>query len=541
MASSANKHSDKHEHNYTMMQAFEWYTQGEGKHWQWLGDNAKRFADMGITAVWIPPPTKASSGSSTGYDIYDTWDLGEFAHPRDKDAGLQPPHRTKYGTREQLEAAMKELRKNGISIYVDAVLNHRMGADELQTFKARMVDQNDRTKLCSDAYDIEGWTKFTFPGRDGKYSDFKWGFEHFTGVDWDQKAETKAIFRIEGDGKHWATDVDKENGNYDFLMGADVDHAHPDVQKDLFNWGAWMMRNFPIAGFRFDAVKHMSRDFVHDFVKHIREEARKLRKERGLEAADESEGPIAFSVGEFWKDDLDSCLKYLGNFGDEQFSLFDTPLHYNMKEAGDAAESYDLRKIFDATIVQKRPIDAVTLVENHDTQKGQALESTVSAQFKPLAYALILMRVSGYPCVFLGDLDGCNTTGIDNGEGKAEPMADLDKFLKARKYYAYGEQRDVWDHPNCIAWVRTGTKDPDSSADDDAGYDASATIICNGTEEGSKWVEVGKRYVGKNFVDVIGWFQGQQKVNDDGWVEVKCHPRSVSVWVPEDSKHRQFF
>jgi alpha-amylase len=47
--------------------------------------------------------------------------------------------------------------------------------------------------------------------------------------------------------------------------------------------------------------------------------------------------------------------------------------------------------------------------------------------------------------------------------------------------------------------------------------------------------------VGKNFVDVIGWFQGQQKVNDDGWVEVKCHPRSVSVWVPEDSKHRQFF
>lgn len=215
MASSANKHSDKHEHNYTMMQAFEWYTQGEGKHWQWLGDNAKRFADMGITAVWIPPPTKAGSASSTGYDIYDTWDLGEFAHPRDEKAGVQPPNRTKYGTREQLEKAMQELRKNGISIYVDAVLNHRMGADELQTFKARMVDQEDRTKFCSDAYDIEGWTKFTFPARGDKYSDFKWGFEHFTGVDWDQKAEVSAAFLIQGEGKHWAEDVDKEKGSYD--------------------------------------------------------------------------------------------------------------------------------------------------------------------------------------------------------------------------------------------------------------------------------------------------------------------------------------
>ncbi|SJX66056.1 probable alpha-amylase [Sporisorium reilianum f. sp. reilianum] len=536
MASSANKHADKHEHNYTMCQAFEWYTQGEGKHWQWLGDNAKRFADMGITAVWIPPPTKASSASSTGYDIYDTWDLGEFTHPRDEKAGVQPPNRTKYGTREQLEAAVQELRKNGISIYVDAVLNHRMGADELQTFKARMVDQNDRNKFVSDAYDIEGWTKFTFPGRGDKYSSFKWGFEHFAGVDWDQKSETKAIFRIEGDGKHWATDVDKENGNYSFLLGVDIDHEHPDAKKDLLDWGAWMMRNFPIAGFRFDAVKHISRHFIHDFVKHIREEARKLREERGLEPADEAEGPIAFSVGEFWKDSLDSCLKYLTEFGDEQFSLFDAPLHYNFKEAGDGAENYDLRKIFDGSIVQARPIDAVTLVENHDTQKGQALESTVPAQFKPLAYAIILMRVDGYPCVFLGDLDGCNPTGIDNGEGKAEPMADLEKFVKARKYFAYGEQKEYWDHANCIAWVRTGTK-----ADDGSGYDASATIICNGSGQGSKWVEVGKQYVGQNFVDVIGWFQGQSKVNDDGWVEVHCHPRSASIWVPENSKHREFF
>lgn len=25
-------------------------------------------------------------------------------------------------------------------------------------------------------------------------------------------------FQIQGDGKHWATDVDKENGSFDYLM-----------------------------------------------------------------------------------------------------------------------------------------------------------------------------------------------------------------------------------------------------------------------------------------------------------------------------------
>lgn len=89
-----------------------------------------------------------------------------------------------------------------------------------------------------------------------------------------------------------------------------------------------------------------------------------------------------------------------------QFTVFDAPLHYNFKEAGEAKANFDLRKIWDGSIVQARPVDAVTCVENHDTQPGQALESWVSSGFKPLAYALILLRVDGYPCVFYGDLYG---------------------------------------------------------------------------------------------------------------------------------------
>jgi alpha-amylase len=46
------------------------------------------------------------------------------------------------------------------------------------------------------------------------------------------------------------------------------------------------------------------------------------------------------------------------------------------------------------------------MVSNHDTQPLQSLESVVEAWFKPLAYALILLRKDGYPCVFAADYYG---------------------------------------------------------------------------------------------------------------------------------------
>jgi alpha-amylase len=51
--------------------------------------------------------------------------------------------------------AVRTAKEHGIVTYVDAVLNHKFGADEGERFKAREVDWEDRTKFNSDAYDIE--------------------------------------------------------------------------------------------------------------------------------------------------------------------------------------------------------------------------------------------------------------------------------------------------------------------------------------------------------------------------------------------------
>ncbi len=517
MSSGANRHaSDKEQHdNYTLLQAFYWNCpkehDGVGRHWNWLGANAPRLAKMGITSAWIPPFYQAASPDSVGYDTKDLWRA-----------------QSRYGSRAELEASMKKLRENDIAIYVDAVLGHKCGADDKELFAAHPVDENDRLKE-QPAHDIEGWTKFTFPDRteeEKKLSKMEWHHFNFNGVDYDAKTGEKRVFRIEGKGKSWETDVSKEHGNYQHLLGCSIDHDHPDVREDIFNWAAWVLRTFPVSGFRFDAVKHISRHFISDFVKHAREETRKLRKEQGRPEADESVGPVCFGVGEFWQYSIDECIEYLEKFG-EQFSLFDAPLVNNFKQAGDQGSSYDLRKIFDNTIVQKRPMDAVTLVTNHDTQAGQALEAVIAPNFKPLAYAIILLRVDGMPCVFLGDLDGC----VEDGDQPAtEPMSNLPRFIKSRKHYAYGEQRDYWDHPSCVGWTRAG----------DEHHDGCAVVLCVGDDEGKKWMEVGGRYKGKTFIDILGWHQGEITVNDDGWAEFVSPAHSCSIWVPKDAVHEDF-
>lgn len=47
-------------------------------------------------------------------------------------------------------------------------------------------------------------------------------------------------------------------------------------------------------------------------------------------------------------------------------TFFDVPLHHNLHEASKAGADHDLRTIFRNTIVQLRPGDAVTFVDNHE-------------------------------------------------------------------------------------------------------------------------------------------------------------------------------
>jgi alpha-amylase len=73
---------------------------------------------------------------------------------------------------------------------------------------------------------------------------------------------------------------------------------------------------------------------------------------------------------------------------DHKFSLYDSPLLNNFSRLSTTEEG-DLRTVFDGSLVQVEPVNAVTVVTNHDTQPGQTMETKIEGFFVPLAYSLI--------------------------------------------------------------------------------------------------------------------------------------------------------
>src|SRR5206468_1208976 len=113
-----------------------------------------------------------------------------------------------------------------------------------------------------------------------------------------------------------------------------------------------------------------------------------------------------FAVGEYWApDNIPVMLRYIDTM-DGKIALFDAGLHKNLYRASIEGRDFNLACMFNDTIVATRPVHAVTIAGNHDTQPLQLLESPIEEWFKPSAYALILLREQGYPCVFYPDLFG---------------------------------------------------------------------------------------------------------------------------------------
>ncbi|MDY3006479.1 alpha-amylase [Anaerococcus porci] len=477
-----------------MMQAFEWDTPADGNFYKNLKKNAKKLKESGIDALWIPPMCKGGGDQDVGYGIYDLWDLGEF----DQKGSI----RTKYGTKKELLDAIDELHKNDIRVYADVVLNHKGNADFEEEFMARMVDQNNREKDVSGDIKIKAWTGFDFPGRAGKYSDFVWHYYHFSGVDYDSNTGTKAIYRILGDGKYWDEGVSHEKGNFDYLMNADIDHNHPEVREEIFKWIDWFMEETKVDGFRYDALKHISENFIYDLSKHIMDK----------------KGNDFYLFGEYWQYDEKKIDGYLDDT-DWKIDLFDVPLHFHMEEASKSNGNYDMRNIFNNTIVERHPLQAVTFVDNHDSQPGQSLDSWVEDWFKEIAYSLILFRKDGYPCIFAGDYYGLK------GQVKKEPLKDMiDNMLSVRIKYSFGEQDDYFDNPQVVGWVRRTDKDTSSLA-----------VIISIGDMAEKQMFVGEEEAGKNYVDLSGKNKNKVIIDENGNGMFNVGPGSVAYWVSEES------
>lgn len=485
--------------NGVLYQAFHWYSTDDGTFWQQLAEQARSLADAGFTALWLPPAYKGIGGAQdVGYGVYDLYDLGEF----DQKGSV----RTRYGRLDEYLAAIHAAQNAGLQVYADIVLNHRMGADHAEHVKATPYDPNNRTQPIGEPTEIKAWTHFTFPGRNKRYSDMEWHWWHFNAVDYNALDETtQAIYLFEG--KQFDEKVDPEKGNFDYLMGCDLDMSSSDVRDALEAWGRWYLDTTGVDGFRFDAVKHVQSDFFLHWLDAMRRD-----RQQDL-----------FAVGEYWSGVQSELSRFIDET-QENLMLFDVNLHYNFSRASFGGKDYDLRRIFDGTLVREKPHLAVTLVSNHDSQPLQSLESPVDAWFVPLAYALILLRRDGYPCVFAADYDGASYTGInrDGEEQRIELPSHrwlIDRFLAARRRFAYGKQDDYFDSPNQLVWRRHGDSD----------HPGGLIVLLGNAEAFSRELSTGNPDM--TYYDLTEHIADPVRTDAQGTAIFACPAGSISVWV----------
>jgi len=476
--------------------------------WEELKDQVEKLVDVGFTAVWLPPASKGNHGGyDTGYSLYDLFDLGEF----DQKGSV----RTKYGTKDEYIALVQSAKKIGLHIYADAIFCSKFGGDSTEEFEAIPFHINDYSHPIRDGQSIKSWTEFDFPSRGDTYSSMRWHWWHFSLVSYNSYDPGELATYLVA-GKHLNHLVKQTTAARiyrslpDFFFGCYVDFESDEVCDEFMRWGCWFLDTARVDGFRFSIAERIPPKFIQDWLNYV---TRYI--DRSL-----------FAVGDFWSKEINSLLNYIHE-ASHLVSLFDVPLHYNFHDASRSDNNYDMRYILDGTLMQQSPTHAVTFVENHDSQPLQSLESVVETWFKPLAYAIILLRQEGYPCVFYPDYYGAHYTDKGEDGNEYEIQMDshkwiIDRFLFARKNFVYGNQYNYFDHHSVIGWTCLGNTEHPK---------AIAVIMSNGAE-GSKWMEVGKPNT--KFVDLIEGVEEPVYTNEVGWGEFYCKGGSVSVWIEHE-------
>lgn len=450
--------------NGVMMQGFYWDTpisNSQGTWWQVLGSRASEFKTAGFTAIWLPPAYKGGSINDVGYGVYDRYDLGEF--------NQKGTVATRYGTLAQLQSAITALHGQGIQVYEDMVMNHLTSADAQEQFTYN--GQN---------YNV--WTSFTYPGRGNTYSSFKWHYYNFNGT---QQAPNNGWYQWNA----WDFQPYANNDAYDNLLGSEIRYADVNQRTETKNWGNWITAKLSLDGYRLDATKHIQTSFVNEWLDAVK--------------------GSRFTVSEAWFRNLTDLKNYASATGGRT-SLFDVPLHYTFQSMSSGNGSWDMRGLQFAGFTESNPTLSVSFVDNHDTdQTGGALYSPV-VNLKMLAYAYILTRANGYPCVFYKDYYNYNLGG---------QIKTLMAIRKANAYGAAYEYTSV-DDADYYAYSRAG----------DSIHKGLMMILNDGSSARTKGIT--SPFKNATLTDKTGNYSGTITTDANGYGNFPVQARSYSVWVP---------
>jgi alpha-amylase len=351
--------------------------------WDHLASQANELRRAGFTAVWLPPVLKTSDGAkpgSDGYGPFDDYDIGS----KNQKGGVP----TRFGNREQLQRCVAALRANGLDVYVDMVEHQRVG---------------DTTPFV-----------FRYLGADG----------------------TPDVGRFPKNPSNFVPNVPRDPAlggpvSDDFPFGrelAPINAKPPHYVFDNLSAAAdWLTRTLDVQGYRVDDVKGLSTRFLLPFL-----------NSKSMSGK--------FAVGEFFDGNREVVNQWIFNPAGMQgrSSAFDFPLKFMLNAMCGNPGNFNMAELDHAGLAGISPLNAVTFVENHDTDLNATQRIVIN---KMLGYAYTLTS-EGYPCVYYRDYS------MDQNCFGLKPL--IDNLIWVHETLAFGETVQRWKDFNVFAYERLG-------------------------------------------------------------------------------------
>jgi alpha-amylase len=348
-----------------------------------IAHQAESLRLSGFTALLLPPVLKTNAGAAAdadGYGTFDDYDLGS------KQQFFSVA--TRFGTREQLQRCVAILRSNGLDVYVDSVPHQRSGGNN-----------GVYRYLGADGKTLSG----RFPKDPGCFV---------------------------GDPPRVPRDPIAGPASTDFGFGDELapvnSNPHGYVMQGLIDAGDWMTRALGIQGYRIDDVKGMAVEFVQRWL-----------TSKAMAAN--------FAVAEYFDGNPYTLNWWVWESGmGGRCNVFDFSLHFMLQAMCNNGSRWDMRQLDHAGFAGISPMQAVTFVENPDTDTD-GYSSVVWN--KLLGYAYILTS-EGYPCVYYRDYStDADCYGL-------KPW--MDNLIWIHENLACGQTVQRWKDFQCFAFERLG-------------------------------------------------------------------------------------
>ena len=353
--------------------------------WDHLAAQANALRLAGFTAVLLPPVLKTASGAQRGADAYgpfDDYDIGS------KNQKSSTP--TRFGSREQLRRCVAMMRANGLDVYLDMVPHQRSGRDNFV---------------------------YRYPGAGG----------------------TPGIGRFPKNKLCFVPNVPRDPiagpVQFDFAFGDELApiNARPPgyVMHGLIDAGDSLTRSLDVQGYRVDDVKGLAVEFVHTWLTS-KGDGDAIRGWRVLRR----QPTDAELVGLAERDD--------GPVQRVRFLVFDFSLRFMLATMCNNSSRWDMSQLDHAGPVGISPANAVTFIDNHDTDLSFPVIWN-----KLLGYAYILTS-EGYPCVSYRD--------YSNDHGCCGLKPAIDNLIWIHENLAFGSTVARFKDFRTIVYERQGAR-----------------------------------------------------------------------------------